>query len=206
MPRNQNQPRHQFKHYEEMQPEFKRAKIPFRTNFAGREEGFNKDGKHEFALQIDDSAKAQELAERGWQIKTRYNRDDPDQVDFYFINCEVAWPHGKNFPTPVVKQVTSETHTPTVLDEETIGLLDEEDIICVNVKLRPFNWYDDRDKKEKVKAYVARLTALVREDTFDDMDFDGDAEIIISNPDTNTVVYDSSVEAMNSVDDDEIPF
>jgi hypothetical protein len=53
------------------------AKIIFR-NFAGRGDKFNREGDRNFAVMIPDEDMANELADRGWNVKIKPPREDGD--------------------------------------------------------------------------------------------------------------------------------
>lgn len=196
--------KHEFKRWVEKPETLKNAKLAFRPNFSGRVNDFNEEGVRRFTVRIDDSERAQDLIDKGWYVKSRMSRDDPDEVDFYFIEIKIGYGNPR-FTPPLIKMITSKTGKPTVLTEETVGLLDEVNILAVNVTFRPNNWYQRQTGKEYASAYLARLTALVEEEDFLDEDFDEfeGGPVVIKNE--NVTVYDDDVPSTTDYDD-EIPF
>ena len=198
--------RHQFKNFEKNHPVLKNVRPVFQTNFAGRVTNGNPQGRRVFCVRIDNSDDAELLHNSGWNVKTRFVRDDPDQVDFYFLEVEASYRNPTHDPAkdrlfmPKVMQIT-QSGVKTTLDEETIGLLDEMTILKMNLKLRPYNWFDERDKTEHVKAYLEKAKILVEDDPFDDDTFGDDPVLIMSGSGTHvidetapsTMVYDEDV-------------
>lgn len=217
MPSNRRK-KHEFANWVTEHAIFKRQHPVFQTNFAGRLDPWG-NSRRNFCIRIDDSKVAQRLMDAGWRINPYTNRET-DEVEFYFMRVNVSFDNPTKDPArdkdfiPVIKQVT-ESGVVTYLDEETVGLLDDQDILWMNVDVRPYNSYNERNDTEQVVGYLSRLLVKVKDDIFDD-DFsdDGPSEVIFGDE-----VYgdDGSVRSLEEtrkgesapeedVDDEEIPF
>lgn len=132
------------------------AKIIFR-NFKGEGRTYNPEGKRNFCVILDDMDIADQLKSDGWNVKMLQPREEGD-VPTPYLQCEVSY---KNRP-PMIKMITSKNQT--VLDEDTVSMLDYADIKHVDVILSPYNW--EVNGKSGVKAYVKTMYVVIEEDAF----------------------------------------
>ena len=117
------------------------AHIIFR-NFRGEERGqYNHAGDRNFSVVIEDPDFAQEMLEDGWAVKVR--------LSFKRIPPKIVRIEGKH---------------KTILDEDSIGCLDFDDISHVDLVIRPYNW--EVNGKKGVAAYVKSMYVTVLEDQF----------------------------------------
>lgn len=135
------------------------ARIIFR-NFAGEGSKFNRQGDRNFAVIIEDQETADELVERGWNVKIKPPRDEDDSP-FMFLPVKVKF----NDRGPAV-YLKSGNATPVKLDEETIDCLDEIDILNVEVDIRPYNW--EVNGKTGRTAYLQSIFVTQEVDRFAD--------------------------------------
>lgn len=137
------------------------ARIGFR-NFSGKEGKFNPAGRRNFCVFID-HALAKVLEEDGWNVRWLEPRDEGDEKQAY-LQVAVSY---ANIP-PKIILVTHKGKS--VIDEETVNILDWADIREVDLIIRPYNW--DVNGKTGVKAYVKSMYVTIEEDEFEQKYYD----------------------------------
>lgn len=138
------------------------ARIIYR-NFAGRGDKYNREGDRNFAVVIPDEKMANELSNLGWNVKIKPPRDmngnvDPDATPFMFLPVKVKF----NDRGPNVYLKTGNVQNR--LDEESIGLLDNIDIVGVDLDIRPYDW--SVNGKEGRTAYLQSIRVIQDVDRF----------------------------------------
>lgn len=108
------------------------ARIIYR-NFAGEASQFNRAGDRNFSVLIEDEQLANELRDHGWNVKIKQAREEGD-TPFMHLPVKVKF----NDRGPSVYLVSGNNRVK--LDEETIGMLDNIDILGVDLDIRPFDW------------------------------------------------------------------
>ena len=132
------------------------ARIIYR-NFAGRGDKYNREGDRNFAVLIPDEELANELAERGWNVKIKPPREEGD-VPFMFLPVKVKF----NDRGPNVYLQTGGRRNR--LDEESVGCLDNIDIVGVELDIRPYDW--DVNGKSGRTAYLQAIRVIQDVDRF----------------------------------------
>jgi len=137
------------------------ARICFR-NFSGAEGKFNPAGRRNFCVLFDPEM-AQILERDGWNMKYLKPREEGDEAQAY-LQVSVAY---GNFD-PKLVLITS--HGKTILDEDSVSLLDWAEIKTIDLIIRPYNW--DVNGKSGVKAYAKSMYITIKEDEFEQKYFD----------------------------------
>lgn len=132
------------------------ARIIFR-NFSGRGSKFNRDGDRNFAVVIPDQELADALMEEGWNVRIKPAREEGD-VPFMYLPVKVKF--NDRGPHVYLKTGTSLNK----LDEETIGILDDVDIMNVDLDIRPYDW-EVNDKTGRT-AYLQSISVTQEVDRF----------------------------------------
>lgn len=133
------------------------ARIVYR-NFSGEGSKFNREGDRNFAVIIEDEEIAQQLADNGWNVKIKPPRDDEDSP-FMFLPVKVKF----NDRGPAV-YLKSGTADPVKLEEDSVGCLDQIDILSVDLDIRPYNW--EVNGKEGRTAYLQSMMVTQDIDRF----------------------------------------
>lgn len=133
------------------------AKIVYR-NFTGEGSKFNREGDRNFAVIIEDEDMADELVKAGWNVKIKPPRDEDDSP-FMFLPVKVKF----NDRGPIV-YLKSGNADPVKLDEDSVKILDEIDILSVDMDIRPYNW--EVNGKEGRTAYLQSIFVVQEVDRF----------------------------------------
>lgn len=137
------------------------ARIIFR-NFSGRGDKFNREGDRNFAVVIPDEETANALIDEGWNVKIKPARDADDEP-FMYLNVKVKF----NDRGPGVYLKTGDATNR--LEEDTIGCLDNIDIDCVDLDIRPYDWVIQEgtpNEKRGRTAYLQGMDVTQRMDRF----------------------------------------
>lgn len=128
------------------------ARIVYR-NFSGMATQFNREGDRNFSLVIPDEDLANKLKEDGWNVKIKAPREEGD-TPFMHLPVKVKF----NDRGPNVYLITNGVRNK--LDEETVNILDNVDILSVDLDIRPYDW--DVQGKTGRTAYLQSI-AVVQE-------------------------------------------
>ena len=132
------------------------ARIIYR-NFSGVGSKFNREGDRNFAIYIGDEDVANELRDRGWNVKIKPPREDGDDP-FMFLPVKIKF----NDRGPSVYLVTGNKKTP--LNESTVSCLDDIDILSVDLDIRPYDW--EVNNKTGRTAYLQSIWVTQEVDRF----------------------------------------
>lgn len=132
------------------------ARIIYR-NFRGEGGKFNREGDRNFAVVIPKQELADELLNRGWNVKIKPPKDEEDSP-FIYLPVKVKF----NDRGPQVYLRTGDRVNR--LDEETISVLDDIDIRSVDLDIRPYDW--DVNGKSGRTAYLQSIEIIQEIDRF----------------------------------------
>ena len=121
------------------------ARIIYR-NFSGEGSKYNREGDRNFAL-----------VKEGWNVKVKPPRDEGDSP-FMFLPVKVKF----NDRGPNVYLVSGRRKVK--LDEGSISMLDNIDIACVNLDIRPYDW--EVNGKTGRTAYLQGMEVIQELDRF----------------------------------------
>ena len=137
------------------------ARIIFR-NFSGAPSQYNREGDRNFAVVIPDEGLANRLVKDGWNVKIKDPREEGD-VPFMYLPVKVKF----NDRGPQVYLKTGDTVNR--LDEESVGILDDIDILSVNMDIRPYDWIVQEgtpNEKSGRSAYLQSIEVIQEIDRF----------------------------------------
>ena len=132
------------------------ARIVYR-NFSGTGSKFNREGDRNFAVVIPDQDVADELVNRGWNVKIKPPRDE-DDMPFMFLPVKIKF----NERGPKVYLQSGDKMVE--LDEESIDCLDDVDILGVDLDIRPYDW--EVNGKQGRTAYLQSIHVVQEIDRF----------------------------------------
>ena len=135
------------------------ARIIYR-NFAGAPSKFNREGDRNFAVVIEDQDIAEALTEKGWNVKIKPPREVADEP-FMFLPVKVKF--NERGPRVYLQNSLGGRNRVT-LDEDTVGILDNVDIINVDLDIRPYDW--DVQGKTGRTAYLQSICVTHEVDRF----------------------------------------
>lgn len=133
-------------------------------NFSGRATKYNRAGARNFCLIIDNSEMANKMMEDGWNVKIRAPKTEDDiPVPTYYIAVNVSYGNAY-FGDPKIVRMTSTTKVE--LTEETVGQLDEDEILYADVVIRPHRSIDDGGNA-RIKGYLKEMYVHVQDSLAD---------------------------------------
>lgn len=132
------------------------ARIIYR-NFTGMGSKFNREGDRNFAVVIDDRDLAGTLIEEGWNVKIKPPRDE-DEDPFMYLPVKIKF--NDRGPNVYLKSGSATNK----LDEESIGCIDNVDILEVDLDIRPYDW--SVNGKEGRTAYLQSMHVTQEIDRF----------------------------------------
>lgn len=130
-------------------------------NFSGRKGQYNRSGQRSFCLVLTPEM-AEQLRNAGWNVRLRAPRDEGDEP-VYYVSINVSYGNDY-YGDPIVVRITNSSRVE--LTEATIGQLDEDEILAVDVKIRPHVSMGD-DGQRRVKGYLKEMYVTVEESLAD---------------------------------------
>lgn len=135
------------------------ARIIYR-NFQGRGDKYNREGDRNFSVLIPDEEIANALVNEGWNVKVKPPREEGD-APFMYLPVKIKYTD-KGGPTAYL----SSGKAKTVLNVDTIGIIDDIEIMSVNLDIRPYNW--EVNGKTGRSAYLQTIEVIQKIDRFAD--------------------------------------
>lgn len=132
------------------------ARIIYR-NFAGAPSKFNREGDRNFAVIVPNQEIADELIANGWNVKIKPPREEGEDP-FMFMPVKVKF--NNRGPAAYIKSGENVTR----LNETTISVLDDIDIMSVDMDIRPYDW--DVNGKQGRTAYLQAINVIQNVDRF----------------------------------------
>lgn len=139
------------------------ARICFR-NFRGEGGKYNKEGDRNFAVIIPDEEMAEALQNdtnqygAGWNVKIKPPREEGDEP-FIYLSVKVKF----NDKGPKIYLESGRNRVK--LDEDSVSMLDEIDIISVDLDIRPYD--DEINGKPFRSAYLKSMVVRQNLDRFE---------------------------------------
>jgi len=133
------------------------ANIKFR-NFSGKAGQYNAQGMRNFCVFLEEDL-AKTLLADGWNVRYLQPKDDQEDEQPY-LQVSV----GFDILPPKIIIMTGRGKS--ILDEESVSLLDWAEIGEVDLIIRPYNW-GPINGKSGVKAYVKSMYVILAEDEFE---------------------------------------
>ena len=132
------------------------ARIMFR-NFSGKPDRFNpQGGKRSFHVLLPADL-AEEMQDEGWNVKW-FTPKEPDDIPDAHIQVSFSY---DNYP-PKIFRISGKKKT--LLDEDTVDVLDNAEFENVDLVIRPYNW--ETATGSGVKAYVESMYVTIVQDAF----------------------------------------
>lgn len=132
------------------------ARIIYR-NFSGVGSKFNREGDRNFAVVIPDKDTMDALVNEGWNVKSKPSRYEGEE-DFMWFPVKVRF----NDRGPAVYLKTGDTVNR--LDEDSVRILDNIDILSVDLDIGPYDW--EVNGKPGRSAYLQGITVTQKIDRF----------------------------------------
>lgn len=134
------------------------ARIIYR-NFSGVGSQYNREGDRNFSIVIPDQDIADALVEQGWNVKVRPPREEGDTP---FMHLPVKVKFNDRGPNVYLKSGRAMNK----LDESSVGMIDNIDIVSVDLDIRPYDW--DVNGKQGRTAYLHSMQVTQNVDRFMD--------------------------------------
>jgi hypothetical protein len=136
--------------------EIEDARIIYR-NFTGVGSKYNREGDRNFGVIIPDQEICDALVNQGWNVKIKPPREDGEEP-FMFLPVKIKF--NERGPAIYVKSGESVTR----LNEDTVGMIDDIDIVSVDLDLRPYDW--EVNGKTGRTAYLQSMNVIQNIDRF----------------------------------------
>lgn len=126
-------------------------------NFEGRGDKFNREGDRNFAIRIPNQEIADEFIAAGWNVRIKPPREEGEDP---FIYLPVKIKFNERGPAVYLHSGRAINR----LEEDTVGMLDNVDILSVDLDIRPYDW--DVNGKTGRTAYLQSIHVTQNIDRF----------------------------------------
>lgn len=133
------------------------ARLVYR-NFSGIGSKFNREGDRNFAVVIPDEETKDALIAEGYNVKIKTR--DEDDSPFMYLPVKIKF----NDRGPNIYLQTQTGRNKSCLDDESIGVLDNVDILRVDLDVRPYDW--EVNGKAGRTAYLQSMHVTQQVDRF----------------------------------------
>lgn len=139
------------------------GEIAFR-NFRGNpERNYDHSNKRTVTFKIPEEIK-DDLINDGWNVKTRINKDYPDDPPTYLLEATVCFRTRDGKPKDPQIFIVRPDRLIHVT-EETVDTLDGLDIVSVDARLGPKYW--EQGNRKGIRAYVNKMLITIEENPID---------------------------------------
>ena len=129
-------------------------------NFRGQATDYNAGGKRNFSVVFDDD-QAEMLSKDGWPIRTRPPREGhEDEGNFNTMKVNIAAYKGDAERDPKIYRICN--NKKVLLTAKTVGCLDFDTIVKIDLRVRPYNW--ERANRSGTSAYLDAMYVTVEDD------------------------------------------
>ena len=132
-------------------------------NFTGVAKRFNAEGMQNFCVFLDPEV-AEVLKHDGWNVRWLKPRDE-EEVEKPYLQVAVRFEDDLSRQRFNPKLVLISSRGKSLLDKDSVKILDWAEIKKVDLTIRPYNW--DVSGKSGVKAYLKSIFVTVVEDELD---------------------------------------
>jgi len=130
-------------------------RIVFR-NFNGRKMQYNQEGDRNFAVVFKDQDLAQRLADEGYNVKFKPPREE-GELPFMFLKVKLKYNSERPGSNPSIYLRSGSNMV--LLNEQTVGCLDDITIDHVDLDIRPYD-YIGRDGTPGRTAYLQSMMVV----------------------------------------------
>jgi hypothetical protein len=127
-------------------------------NFSGEPDMYTREGDRSFCVLIPTQEMADDLIERGWNVKIKPPREEGDDP-FMYLKVKISYRFGGPRAYLIVGNARRE------LTEDTIGMLDHIDIESVDMDISASDWSQPNGKSGRT-AYLDSIHVVQKLDRF----------------------------------------
>jgi hypothetical protein len=124
-------------------------------NFSGQKGQFNAEGERAFNVLIEDLKMAEDMLADGWNLKPFL--DEAEQITAYHLQVKVNY---GGYPPRIVRVTKGGKHQ-VDLNSKTVGSLDSQRVLSVDLTINPYQW--TVQGKSGIKAYCHVMFVNVEE-------------------------------------------